>query len=61
MSNVHFVSNNKYAERVKQLGENPKNIYVVGGFGVDLIKKTKLLKKNELEKKLNFKFGSKNF
>jgi GDP/UDP-N,N'-diacetylbacillosamine 2-epimerase (hydrolysing) len=61
MSNFHLVSNSKYADRVIQLGENPKNIYVVGGFGVDLIKKTKLLKKNELEKNLDFKFGSKNF
>ena len=60
MSNLHLVSNKRYADRVKQLGENPKNIYVVGGFGVDAIKKTKLLKRNELEKKLGFKFGQKN-
>ena len=26
-------------KQIKQLIENPKNIYVVGGFGVDLLKK----------------------
>ena len=60
MSNIHLVSNKKYAERVKQLGENPKNIFTVGGFGVDLIKKSKLLNKKEIENKLKFKFGKKN-
>ena len=60
MSNLHLVSTEKYSKRVKQLGENPKNIYVVGGFGVDTIKKTKLLKRDELEKKLGFRLGPKN-
>ena len=36
-----------------QLGENPKNIYLVGSLGVERIKKIKLLKKNEFEKKIN--------
>ena len=60
MSNLHLVSTEKYSKRVKQLGENPKNIYVVGGFGVDTIKKTKLLKRDELERKLGFRLGPKN-
>ncbi len=60
MANLHFVSNKKYASRVKQLGENPKNIHVVGGFGVDLINKLQLLEKNKLEQRLGFKFGNKN-
>ncbi len=60
MSNLHLVSTEKYSKRVKQLGENPKNIHVVGGFGVDTIKKTKLLKRDELEKKLGFRLGPKN-
>ena len=60
MSNLHLVSTEKYSKRVKQLGENPKNIYVVGGFGVDTIKKTKLLKRDELEKKIGFRLGPKN-
>ena len=61
MSHVHFVANGIYKKRVIQLGENPKNIYVVGGLGVDSIKKTNLVTKNELEKKFNFKFSKANF
>lgn len=60
MSNLHFVSNQVYKKRVKQLGEDPKNIFVVGGFGVDLIKKTKLISKHAIEKNLGFKFKKKN-
>ena len=59
MSQFHFVSNQKYAQRVRQLGEDPRKIFTVGGFGVDLIKNLKLLKKDTLEKKLKIKFGKK--
>ena len=38
MSNIHLVANTSHAKRVRQLGEK-KNIFIVGGFGVDLIKK----------------------
>lgn len=61
MSQFHFVSNKKYAKRVMQLGEDPKKIFVVGGFGVDLINNIDLLNKKTLEKKLKIKFGKKNF
>lgn len=60
MSHIHFVSTKEYRERVVQLGEFPKNVYLTGGMGVDTIKKTKFLKKNVLEKKINFSFGKKN-
>ena len=60
MSQFHFVAHKKYSKRVRQLGEDPKKIYVVGGFGVDLIKRVKLLSKKNLEKKLNIQFGKKN-
>lgn len=60
MSQFHFVSHKKYAQRVMQLGEDPKKIFIVGGFGVDLIKKVTLLKKKNLEKKLKLKFGKRN-
>ena len=60
MSHYHFVSHLKYALRLKQLGENSKKIFIVGGFGVDLIKQTPLLKKKQLENKLGIKFGKKN-
>ena len=60
MAHLHFVANKKYYKRVKQLGENPKNIYFVGGFGTDLIKKIKLFNKKKLEKELRIKFAKKN-
>lgn len=60
MSQIHFVANEVYKKRVMQLGENPKNVHVVGGLGIDSISKTNLLKKNELERKFKFKFNKKN-
>ena len=56
MSSLHFVAAEEYKKRLIQLGENPKNIYLAGGLGVDSIKKHKLLNKHELENKLNIKF-----
>ena len=38
MSNVHFVASKTYLNRIIQLGENPKNIYLVGGLGLDNLK-----------------------
>lgn len=60
MSNIHFVAAEEYRRRVIQLGENPKNVHLVGGLGVDAILNLPLLSKNELEKSLQFKFGEKN-
>lgn len=51
MSSWHFVSNQKYKNRIIQLGENPKNIFITGGLGVDSIKKSKLLKREYIERK----------
>jgi UDP-hydrolysing UDP-N-acetyl-D-glucosamine 2-epimerase len=60
MSHLHFVTNNDSAKRVRQLGENPKNIYVVGNPGLDHLRLQKLMQKNELEDSLSFKFMEKN-
>ena len=43
MSSWHFVSNRKYRKRVVQLGENPGNVFISGGLGVDSIKKSNFL------------------
>ena len=61
MSHLHFVANKEYRDRVIQLGEQPSRVFNVGGMGIDNIKKLKLLSKNTLQKRLNFKFSSKNF
>ena len=59
MSHLHFVATDEYRSRVIQLGENPRNVYLVGGFGVDSIKKMPLLSREELETQLGIKFGVK--
>ena len=60
MSHFHFVAHKNYKKRIIQLGEHPKNIYLVGGFGVEYIKRTKLIKKDILEKQIGFKFFKRN-
>jgi len=59
MSHLHFVAALEYKERVIQLGENPENVFLVGGLGVDVIKKTKLLEKRMLEQMLDINFEEK--
>ena len=61
MSHVHFVATQEYGKRVSQLGENPKNIYNVGGLGVDSLQNIKLLSKTALEKDLGYSFLKKKF
>jgi GDP/UDP-N,N'-diacetylbacillosamine 2-epimerase (hydrolysing) len=60
MAHLHFVSTENYKTRVIQLGEDVRRIYLVGGLGVDNIKKILLLPKDILEEKINFKFGRHN-
>jgi GDP/UDP-N,N'-diacetylbacillosamine 2-epimerase (hydrolysing) len=59
-SNIHFVSAEKYLNRLKQLGENKRFIFNVGSMGVEAIKSYKILKKQDIEKLLNIKFNKKN-
>ena len=60
MAHFHFVASKEYRMRVIQLGENPNNVFNVGGLGVDAIKNINLLTKSELESELGFSFGLKN-
>ena len=60
-SHYHFVANNIYKKRVIQLGENPKQIYITGGTGIDNIKNLNFYSKRQLEKTLSFRFRSYNF
>jgi GDP/UDP-N,N'-diacetylbacillosamine 2-epimerase (hydrolysing) len=60
MSHLHFVASDEYRKRVIQLGEHPDRVFLVGGLGVDAIKRNNLLAKEELEKDINFKFGKHN-
>ena len=60
MSHLHFVAAEKYRKRVIQLGEHPDRVFLVGGLGVDNIKKIDLLDRSALETTLEFKFGPRN-
>jgi len=59
MSHLHFVAADEYRQRVIQLGEQPDRVFLVGGLGVDHIKRLKLLDRAELEASLDFKLGKK--
>lgn len=60
MSHLHFVAAEAYRQRVIQLGEQPDRVFLVGGLGVDNIKRLQLLDRAALEASLGFKFGPKN-
>jgi GDP/UDP-N,N'-diacetylbacillosamine 2-epimerase (hydrolysing) len=59
MSQLHFVAAKEYRDRVIQLGENPNKVFLVGGLGIDSIKKLTLLSKIELEAELKLKLADK--
>lgn len=60
MSHIHFTSTEECRNRIIQMGENPENVYCVGG-GVSSknISKNDHLSKEELEKSLDFELGDK--
>ena len=59
MSHLHFVAAEEYRQRVIQLGEQPERVFLVGGLGVDNIKRLQLLDSAALEASLNFELGQK--
>ena len=60
MSHLHFVASEEYRNRVIQLGECPDRVNCVGGLGVDVIKRTQLLSKKELQSSLDFELKDRN-
>ena len=60
MSHLHFVAAEAYRQRVIQLGEQPDRVFMVGGLGIDNIKRLQLLDRSALENSLDFKLGPKN-
>ncbi|HLB41812.1 MAG TPA: UDP-N-acetylglucosamine 2-epimerase [Gammaproteobacteria bacterium] len=61
MAHLHFVASEPYRKRVLQLGEDSRRVFNVGAPGLERIAKTKLLSREELEKRIGFKFGKINF
>tara|TARA_B110000238_G_C16052584_1_gene406793 strand:- start:260 stop:1192 length:933 start_codon:yes stop_codon:yes gene_type:complete len=60
MSDYHFVSTGIYKERLKQLGENPKNIFNVGALCNDNIKNLNIYGTKKLENILKTNFYDSN-
>jgi UDP-hydrolysing UDP-N-acetyl-D-glucosamine 2-epimerase len=61
MSHIHFATNEVAARRIRQLGEDPKFIFVSGNPGLDWINKIELLDRPSLEDALDFKLQKQNF
>ncbi|WP_460241834.1 UDP-N-acetylglucosamine 2-epimerase [Aurantivibrio infirmus] len=61
MSHLHFVAANEYRKRVIQLGEQPKNVFVSGAPGVDVIKNSELMDRESFESSTGFKISDLNF
>lgn len=59
MSHLHFVAAEEYRRRVIQLGEAPERVHLVGGLGIDNIRRLKLLDRTALEESLDFRLGEK--
>jgi GDP/UDP-N,N'-diacetylbacillosamine 2-epimerase (hydrolysing) len=60
MSHLHFVAAEEYRKRVIQLGEDPQRVFLVGGLGIDNIRKLPLLDRAGLEEALGFALGRRN-
>jgi UDP-hydrolysing UDP-N-acetyl-D-glucosamine 2-epimerase len=60
MAHVHFVTNRLSAQRVRQLGEDPQRIHIVGSPGLDQLHRQTLLGVPELEEALGARLGGRN-
>lgn len=58
LSNLHFVANDEFRNRVIHMGESPDRVFAVGAMGIENAKNAKLLTKQELEESLSFHLGS---
>jgi UDP-hydrolysing UDP-N-acetyl-D-glucosamine 2-epimerase len=61
MADFHFVAAEIYRRRVIQMGEQPEKVINCGDPGLDNFRRLQLLKRDELEKSLNFPLGSPTF
>ncbi len=60
MAHVHFVTNELSARRVRQLGEDPAQVHVVGSPGLDHLRRRPLLDRPALEAALGSPLGRRN-
>ncbi len=60
MAHVHFVASEEAARRVRQLGEAPGSVHVVGDPGLDCLRSLALLDRQALADDLDIRFGARN-
>jgi UDP-hydrolysing UDP-N-acetyl-D-glucosamine 2-epimerase len=60
LAQVHFVTNELSARRVRQLGEDPQHIHLVGSPGLDHLRRLTLLSRPQLEESLGAPLGTRN-
>ena len=60
MAHLHFATNAEAARRIIQLGEDPSRVFQVGSPGIDTIRRTKLLSREELEAQLGLTLQPRN-
>ena len=61
MSHLHFVAADEYLQRVIQMGENPETVFNVGGLGVESVRRTSFLTREEVENDLGITLTSPSF
>tara|TARA_A100001011_G_C14318351_1_gene849097 strand:+ start:54 stop:1202 length:1149 start_codon:yes stop_codon:yes gene_type:complete len=61
MSHIHFTSSEEHMHRVIQLGESKERVFNVGAPGVELIKETELLSKDQIQENTGIKLSDRNF
>jgi len=54
MSHLHFASCEEYRQRIIQLGEAPDRVFNVGALGVENIRRTPLMERDELAEAIGF-------
>ncbi|MBK9135501.1 MAG: UDP-N-acetylglucosamine 2-epimerase (hydrolyzing) [Betaproteobacteria bacterium] len=60
MAHLHLVTNEDAARRVRQMGEDPQRVLVVGSPGLDHLRRQPLLGRDELERQLGAPLGRHN-
>ncbi len=60
MAHIHFVTNEQSAQRVRQLGEDPRNVHVVGNPGLDHLRRLTLLDRAALGESLGAPLSARN-
>ena len=59
MSSVHFPATQLYGQRIVQMGESPERVFPVGAMGIEVIRTTSLMNKEELKQHSGVDFSQK--